>query len=1127
MRHENLSFFRRISTASIFALLLCFCSSYSAESSNGFFRYPHSDGKSVVFTSEGDLWLVSISGGTAVRLTTHEGEERFAHCSPDGKWIAFSGQEDGHDDVFVIPASGGVPKRLTFHPGSDGVIGWNPKGEVLFRSSREAPYRAYRIYTVPVEGGFPQSIGLDKGSLISYEPNGDRIAYNRYSREFRKWKRYKGGWAQDIWVSNLNKKSFKNITDNPPLNDWDGTDAFPMWHSDGRIYFLSDRDGRANIHSMKPDGSDIKQHTKHTDFDIRFPALGNGIIVYQYGMDIYAYNIAQNSDRKIDISLPSDRIQARDKYADPKQYITSFSLSPDGKRVLFCSRGELFTLPAKKEGLIRQLTRSSGEREKFPSWSPDGTTIAAWSDASGDEKLYLYPAEGGDAKLLGTDNEGWHFGPSWSPDGKMLAFGNQKHELVVMDSKNGKTNVIDSGQWEISEYNWSADSRFLVYSRNEINHNNTIQVWDSKKKKVYPVTDDFYNSSSPQFDPEGKYLYFLSDRTANPLIDFQEELFIRDKATRPYVVTLKKGEKLPFTFDVDPEDDDNEWDKWGKKDDDGDEEEDKDQDDDKKGKKEPVQIEIDFEGISDRIAPIPVPAGNYYGLDAVKNKIFYLSFENDGMVRDEFDEDKRRGVPLHKFNLKKKKHSIVDDAVNGYDISDDGKRMLIRKRDQFMVVGIDEKPGGGHEMIGKDKDEQDNKNVDLSDWDLRIDIRAEWKQMFFESWRLQRDFFWDYNMHYVDWEQVRDQYAPLADRISTRDELSDLIGEMFAELNCSHTYVWGGDQRRADYHSTGLLGVDVSKHKSGFFRIDRVIAGREWKNDLSSPLAAPHINAQVGEYIVAINGRSCAEAANIYELLLNRADKITSVTLNSKPSLDGGREVIIKPLGSERGLRYYDWVDDRHQYVHEKSDGKIGYIHLTNMGSAGLSQFTGSYAQQHQKQGLIMDVRYNGGGWVAEMILSHLGRQVFGLGMSRNGGRYRRPNTGFYGHMAAVSNGETGSDGETFTEGFRRLGLGPIIGTRTWGGWVGIRADKPLIDRGMITQPEFTGWGVSDGEWMIEGWGTEPDEGFEVKEDPASFYRGDDPQLDRAIEYLMDKIKNDPKPLPPMPEYPKDRGYKK
>ncbi len=1104
----------------------------ATENQTGFFRYPHTDGNSIVFTSEGDLWRVAITGGTAIRLTTHEGEERFAHYSPDGQWIAFSGQDDGQDDVYVIPSSGGEPTRLTFHSGGDGVLGWTPDGEVLFRSFRESATYSNRIFTVNREGGFPESIGLGKGALISFEPNGDRIAFNRYSREFRRWKRYKGGWAQDIWVGNLNDKTFKNLTDNPPIDDWDGTDAFPMWHTDGRIYFISDRDGRSNIHSIKPDGSDTKQHTSHDNFDIRWPALGNGVIVYQLGMDIYKYDIKTGNGDIVAIELPTDRVQARVSYEDPKNYITSYSLSPDGKRVLFCSRGELFTAPAKKEGLIRQLTHSSNDREKFPSWSPDGKTIAAWSDMTGEEQMYLFPSEGGDPKLIGTDGAGWHFGPEWSPDGNSIAFGNQKFELIVMDVNNGKTKVVDKGAWEIRECSWSADSRYLLYSRSEENNNSTIQIWDAKEKKVFAVTDDWFNSDSPTFDPEGKYLYFLSDRTANPHIDRHEEIYIRDKSSRPYVVTLKKGEKLPFTFEADPEEDDNDWGDWGGKGDKDDKKGKKGKgknkkDDDADDDKEPVKFEIDFDGISDRISPVPVPAGNYFGLTAVKNKIFYMSYKNTGMVRDQFEKDRPKGAPLHKYNIKKQKHSIVDPMITGFDISDDGEKLLIRKMDQFMVIGIDEKPGGGPDMFKNEEENSDDKHVDLSGWDLRVNVREEWQQMLKEAWRLQRDFFWDLNMHGVDWDAIWNQYSSLASRISTRDELNDLIGEMFAELNCSHTYVWGGDQRSAKYHSTGMLGVDLSKHKSGFYRIDRVIPGRAWDKNLSSPLSEPHINAQVGEYIVAINGQSTADAVNINELLLNKAGKITSIILNSKPSLEGGREVIIKPLGSERGLRYYDWVDDRNDYVSKKSEGKIGYIHLTNMGSAGLSQFTGSYAQQHNKPALIMDVRYNGGGWVAEMILSHLARDVFGLGMSRNGGRYRRPASAFHGHMAAVCNGETGSDGETFTEGFRRLGLGPIIGSRTWGGWVGIRSDKPLMDRGGLTQPEFTGWGISDGQWMIEGWGTDPDPGYEVKEDPASFYTDDDPLLDKAIEYLLDQMENNPKTLPPMPAYPQDRGHRK
>ncbi|MDP8228840.1 MAG: PDZ domain-containing protein, partial [Candidatus Electryoneaceae bacterium] len=799
----------------------------SDEPPPGFFRYPHTDGESIVFTSEGDLWKVSIGGGTAIRLTTHEGDERFGHFSSDGLWIAFSGQDDGQDDIYVMPSAGGEPRRLTYHPGRDMVIGWSPDGNVLFRSSRTTPYRAYRIFSISPDGGYPEPLGLDKGSRISFEPDGERIAFNRYSREFSHWKRYKGGWASDIWIGNMETISFQNITDNPPVNDWDGTDAYPMWFEDGRIYYLSDRPSlsdrdttRANIFSMKSDGSDVRQHTFHETFDVRWPSLGNDLIVYQNGMDIWKLDLNSGRNRLVSINLPTDRVQARVKFINPRSYISSYDLSPDGKRVLFCSRGELFTAPANREGLIRQLTFSSGAREKAPKWSPDGETIVAWSDISGEEELYLYPATGGEPRRLGTDEEGWHYGSVWSPDGEMIAFSNQKFELIVMKVRNGDTQVIDRGGWEITDYSWSADSRFLAYSRQELNYNSTIQIWDVKKKRLHSVTDDYYNSYSPRFDPEGQYLYFLSDRIANPHIDSHDEIYIRDRSTRPYVVGLQEDTPLPFIDRADPDQpDEDEDEENGEDDEDNDEDEDED---------EPVKVKIDFVGLADRIAPFPVPADNYLWMQAVKGKIFYLSYENDGMMGDRFDDDESDGVPLHKFDIKDRKHSIVEESVNGYDISRNGERLLIRKGNQFFVMGIDGQLSG-----------EDEQSVQLSAWDMRVDVRAEWRQIFYESWRLQRDFFWDPNMHDVDWEGVWDQYRRLAPRISTRDELNDLIGEMFAELNCSHTYVWGGDQRRAGYRSTGLLGVDVVRHESGFYRIERVIPGKSWNPGLLSPLTAP------------------------------------------------------------------------------------------------------------------------------------------------------------------------------------------------------------------------------------------------------------------------------------------------
>ncbi|MBM3326174.1 MAG: hypothetical protein FJY65_04200 [Calditrichaeota bacterium] len=1099
----------------------------------GFFRYPTISGDWIVFTSEGDLWKAPLAGGVAMRLTTHEGEERYAKFSPDGKYIAFTGQDDGQDDVYIIPSSGGEPRRLTFHPDRDQTIGWTPDGSILFRSTRDIPYRGWRIYKVSPKGSLPVSIGLDKAALIAFEPNGKRIAFNPTTLENHRWKRYQGGWAMDIWVGDMSVPQFENITEKPPYKDWQGDYGFPMWHSNGRVYFLSNMDSRANIHSMKPDGSDHKQHTQHKEFDARFPSLGSDKIVYQAGMDIWAFDIKSEKTAKVEIQLPSDRVQARVKYIDPKQFISDFELSPDGKRVLLNARGEVATAPSKGEGLIRQITNSPGSKEKNPRWSPDGKSIAVWSDVSGEEQLFTYPSTGGEAKFIGTDGRGWHTAPVWSPDGKSLAFGNEECELLVMDAASGKTEKVERSEWEVRQMVWSPDSRYLAYASAVKNYNSVIRIWDAQTKKVYNLTDEFYNSASPSWAPDGKYLYILSDRDANPRLDGMEMTYILDKRTRLYVFSLKKDCLSPFAPQIDPEvEEEPPWMKNKDKADKGkDEKKDdkgkkKDKDEKTEEKKEPVKVEVDFDGLPMRMAVAPAPAGNYGGLWAVEGKLFFLSWENDGMLGDDLFEEEKGRLNLHRFDIKKKKDKVAAEGIDGYDISRDGKKLLIYKRGEFTVMGIDEDGGGwGGKWGGGDKPEEESKNVELSKWEMRVDVRPEWRQMFDEAWRLQRDFFWDPNMHGVDWKAVRAKYEPLAQRISTRDELNDLIGELFAELNCSHTYVWGGDQRRPKYYNTGLLGVDYVRDNSGFIRITRVIAGRPWEPKSSSPLAAPGIDAKAGDYIVAINGRPTNSVPNWFELLLGRADKITTVSLNAKPALDGAREVVVKPLGTEYYLRYNDWVDGRKAYVDKISGGKLGYIHLTDMGGSGLSEFTAGYQPQHNKEGLIMDVRYNGGGFVAEMILSHLARDLWSMGMARHGLKYRRPSTAFFGFMAAVCNGETGSDGETFTEGFKSLGLGPVIGTRTWGGWVGIRGDKPFIDRGMTTQPEFTGWGMKDGKWLIEGWGTDPD--IVVVDDPASLMQGKDPSLDYTINYLMDKITKEPRKIPDQPPFPKDRGYRK
>jgi len=1088
------------------AALSAAVASASDTAMQGFLRYPAVHGNKVVFTSEGDLWITEIEsdivGGRLVktslprRLTVHDGQERFAHFSPDGKWIAFTGQYDGNDDVFVIPAEGGEPRRLTYHPARDQVLGWLPDGsKIVFRSRRDSYNYTYKIFLVSPEGGYPEAMKLDMGSLITFEPGGARIAFNRFSREFRTWKGYRGGWQQDVWVGNLSTLEFHKIT------DFSGTDAFPMWYGD-RIYFLSDREGRANLFSMAPDGSGVTQLTRHEEYDIRWPSLGGKRIVYQRAMDLWVYDIPTDTYAKLDIQLPSDRIRTRERFVNPERYVSSYDLSPDGKRLLLCSRGELFTFPTEKKGLIRRISHTPAFREKFASFSPDGKQVLAFSDATGEEQLFLYSAKGkGEPKQLTREGKAWRFPPRWSPDGKHIAFTDDKLTLNLVDAETGEITEIDKSEaWEIREYSWSPDSRFIVYSKPELNQLNSIYLYDLSKKKVHKVTGDLTNDTSPGFDPEGKYLYFLSDRYFNPYLDHTDLIFIFDKETLPYLVVLKAGEPSPFApEEVGQEEEE------GKKED---KDKKKDKDEEKKKEKEKVKVEIDFDGLAERVVKVPVEPGNYAGLRAVEGKIYYLSYENEGLLAGDRRGDEPR-FSLHMYDLEKEKHHLVASGITGYDISDDGKKVVVRKKSEFTMMDA------GATELPTDEDAK----VDLSGWSLDIEPKDEWRQIFNEAWRLEREFFYDPNMHGVDWPAMKEKYGKLLPRVSTRDDLNDLIGEMIAELNTSHEYVWGGDIRRAKTVSVGLLGADVRPDpKSGYYRIEKVLVGDYGEEDLMSPLAQPRVHAKSGDYLLAIDGQPVKASENYLKLLAHKAGQEVVLTINDKPSMDGARDVIIKPMSSDRELRYAAWVRDRREFVEKATDGQVGYIHLPDMSGRSLGIFGKYYFPQHNKKGLIMDVRDNGGGFVAEMILAHLSRELWSMGKARHGAAYRTPTSAFKGPIAILCNQRTGSDGETFTEGAKLLKLGKVIGMRTWGGWVGIRMDKLLVDRGMVTQPEFSGWGVQTRDWLIEGVGSIPDQ--EVENDPASVIRGKDPQLEEAIKYVTNELKTNPPNIPPEPKFP-------
>lgn len=1064
----------------------------------GFLRFPDVAKGKVVFTSEGDLWIASLNGGTAVRLTTHDGEERYAKFSPDGQWIAYSAYYDGNNDVYLIPVTGGEPKRLTFHPGSNIVVDWTKDGRIMFRAWWRKGTPTAEIYTVSTQGDYPENLGLDQAALASFESGGDRVAYTRIFRNNATWKRYKGGLSDQIWVADLKKKTYGK----EPISTYTGHNSYPMWIGD-RIYFLSDSTGRKNIWSMKPDGGDQKQHTFHKDYDARWPSAGDGVIVYQLKMDIWKYDVTTGKTAKVDIQLPSERLLTRSRIINPSEYISGFDLNKDGKWMVIAARGQLFSVPTKsRETIIRKLTPDFKSRAKHPFFLKD--KVVALTDITGEDEFFQYdPFLKEGSKQLSKGNDIWRYAGAPSPDGKWIAFTDGNLTLSLLEVETGKIQqVFTSEIWEIQDFAWSPDSRYLAFSNPENQVINAIHIYELETKKDRIVTDLMYNCYFPTWDPKGKYLYFLCEANFNPMGGNYGAQFIYYSPDKLYLYLLAEDVRSPFAADTTllgiAEEEDKKKDEEKKE--------------DEKKAEEELKVKIDWEGLQDRMVEIPVSPGYYWGLRAAENMLYYVSRENVGMKPDgDFPEPS-----LNLYQFDKRKHHVVMSGVDDYDISDDGKVVVVRQDSRFlkMDAGATEAPSG---------EGDDDPHVKLAGWSVTLDPREEWKQMFREGWRIQRDFFYDPKLHGVDWPDVLKAYEGLINRISTRDELNDLIGEMIGELNAGHAYVFGGDIHQPKSVNVGTLGADLSRDSAtGFFRIDKIYAPDKTFKDWNSPLIDSGVNAKVGEYLIAIDGIPVNTVDNYFELLQNKANKDIILTLNSKPSLEGSREVIVTTLSNEYDLRYWDWVNSRREYVTKASGGKIGYLHLSDMMTDGLWQFGHQYYPQCDKKAMILDVRYNSGGNIARMLLSQLDREVWAVGRPRHGGTYRSPSAAFYGHYAILCNHETGSDGETFTQGAQLLGLGPVFGTRTWGGWVGIRADKPLNDKVWFTTPEFSGWGISGdkkGQWLIEGHGVDPD--YVVENDPASVLADKDPQLDAAVDYLLKKLKEDPKELPEEPQIPK------
>ncbi len=1056
-------------------------------------RFPTITHGKIAFTYGGDIWIVGENGGTARRLTAHPGLELFPRFSPDGKYIAFTGQYDGHFEVYIMPSEGGTPRRLTYHGeiktperfGPDNlVMGWTPDGKrVLFRSRFKVVDTWFgKLYTVGLNGALPESLPLPYGGFASYSPDGKKIALNRIFRDFRTWKRYKGGMAQDIWIYNLNNYKLQRIT------NYVGSDRFPMWWKD-KIFFLSDRskrksDGREILNLFYYDlkTGKIVQATNFQDYDINWPSLGDGKIVFEKGGRLFVYNIENGKVREIKVNIPTDRVWARPHWINVSKNLEEVDISPHGNRAVIVARGDIFSVP-KKKGDTVNLTNSSNSREKYATWSPDGKWIAYISEKNGNQGIYIISKDGGKPIKI-TDGENvYKYQLIWSPDSKKIAWSDKNLKLWYVDIKEKKPVLVDKAKiWEIRSYAWSPDSSWLSYSKPEENRLSSIFLYSLKDKKIYRVTSKMTDDRNPYFDPKGRYLYFTSSRDYQPTLGHFEMSYTYNNMDRIYAVLLRSGIKNP----MEPQNDKV---KIKEK---------------KKGEKKEEKFSIELKGISSRIVALKMKPGNLSGIMANETRIFYAEVPTEAMGGE---EEGPIGAVLMAYDLTKKKPVRVISGIQGVSLSADGKNIIYRSGNTVGIIPS----STTNAKIGQGK-------VNLSNMESYVDPLAEWKEMFMEAWSLERDFFYAPNMHGVNWKGMIKRWGSLIPYISHRFDLNYIIGEMIGELSCSHTYVGGGDYPKFKHTNVGHLGADLEPDKAtGYYRLKKILEGANWERKYRSPLREPGVKVKEGDYIIAIEGKQLRFPTNPYSLLQERAGKLTKLLVNSKPTKQGAWEINIIPIANDMSLRYYNWVLNNKRKVEKLSGGKIGYLHIPDMSLDGLNEFVKRYYAQINKQGLIIDVRFNGGGFVSQMILERLRRLLAAMEAPRNAEPGTYPDSVFHGYMACLVNHYSASDGDIFPYFFKYYKLGTLIGTRSWGGVVGIRGYRHLLDGGYITTPEFATYGLK-GKWIIENHGADPD--IVVDNDPGSVIKGRDPQLEKAVEILMKKIKKHPPKLPSRPKPP-------
>ncbi len=1056
-------------------------------------RQPTVSRTHVVFVYADDLWIVGRSGGSAQRMTTHLGAEADPFFSPDGAWVAFTGNYDGNTDIYVVAASGGEPQRLTYHPGPDRVVGWTPDGrQVLFNSDRNSYSFFGRLFTISVDGGMPTEVPLPIAVQGTFSPDGSQMAYVPFGGAFQVWKRYRGGLASPVWIADLSDSSITKV----PRED--SNDFNPIWLGD-TVYFLSDRNGPVSLFAYDRGTSGVREVFANGGLDIKSASAGPDVIIYEQFGELHFYHPGSGAVEKLEVSVAGDLPSTRPRFEKVADNIMNATLSPSGVRAAFEARGEILTVPAEK-GDVRNLTKTSGAAERDPAWSPDGKWVGYFSEASGEYALHLTDQSGlGETRKIDLGSPpSYYYAPVWSPDSQKIAYTDKRLKLWTVDLESGDRVEVDANTYDspfhTMDPSWSPDSMWLTYTKQLPSHLHAVFIYSLETGEKHQVSDGMSDARFSVFGKGGKHLYFTASTDVGPTTGWLDMSSVNRPVSRSvYVVVLSKDGPSPLAPESDEESVEEE----------SEEGEDKPgEEDEKESEEDSVDVQIDIEAIDQRILALPLPPKNYTAMSAGKPGSIYL-LEAPPVITGQATQT------LHLFKLEDRKAEKILEDIDAFAISHDGEKMLYLQQKQWVITAAGQKPEPGRGALS------------LDSMVVRVDPREEWKQMYRETWRIERDFLYDPGAHGLDLAQAEKQYEPYLKRLGSRDDLNYLFQEMLGNLVLGHTFVGGGDRPEVERVPGGLLGADYEV-EGGRYRFTRVYSGENWNPDLKAPLTEPGVNVRAGEFLISVDGRDVRAPDNLFRYFENTAGKSVVLKVGPNPGGTDAREVTVVPVRAEQSLRNRAWIEDNRRRVEDASNGELGYVYLPNTAGAGYTNFNRYYFAQIGKKGIVVDERFNGGGLAADYIVDYMKRPLMNYWSTREGADFTTPQGAIFGPKVMIINEAAGSGGDALPWYFRKAGVGKLVGKRTWGGLVGIYDYPPLIDGGFVTAPRLAFWNP-DGTWDVENRGVAPD--IEVELDPKTWREGRDLQLEKAIEVALEELRANPLPTHKKPAYP--NYYKK